>query len=288
MKNKNRTHYWYFLLVVLVLISTGSAQQKQKQQGNKPSLYSTLWALTAVEYDASTSTVYKSAMLLLKAASEDTTWSAALEQKHDLSDPTISISLIPAVVLDVDETVLSNAQFFAKLMRDDEQIARQSFDNWVAEANATALSGVIEYIKEAKHLGIAVIYVTNRACKKRDGNNDPCPQRTDTIKNLVKAGLPPLGPDDLVLLRNQQTDWTGDKSIRRAFICEKYRILQVFGDNLGDFAPKLGASGMTPDQRKEEIKQYQDKWGSKWFMLPNPIYGTWLNALGDDPDEYLK
>lgn len=283
MTYKNRTHHWYILLFVLALILTGCAQQQRN-----PSLYSTLWALTAVEYDASTSTVYKSAMKQLDAANANTTWTAALEQKQDLSDTTISTRLIPAVVLDIDETVLSNAPFFARLMSEDEQIDRGSFDNWVAEARAVALSGVIDYVKEAKRQGIAVIYVTNRVCRKRDGNDDPCPQRTDTIANLVSAGLPPLGPDDLVLLRNQQTGWTGDKNIRRSFICEKYRILQIFGDTLGDFAPKLGASGITPDQRKEQAKQYQDKWGSKWFMLPNPIYGTWLNTLGDEPEAYLK
>ena len=279
---RNRLHLSYILLFIVIL--TGCAQQ----QGGNPSLYSTLWALTSAEYEASTSTVYKSAKLQLAQVKADTTWTAALEQKQDLSDPTISSSLLPAVVLDIDETVLSNAPYFARLMSEDEQIARGSFDNWVAEARATALSGVIEYIKEAKRQGIAVIYLTNRACRKRTDNDDPCPQRTDTIANLENAGLPPLGSDDLVLLRNQQTGWTGEKSIRRSFICEKYRILQIFGDNLGDFAPKLGTSGMTPDQRKEEIKQYQDKWGSKWFMLPNPIYGAWLNALGEDPEEYLN
>lgn len=277
-----RTYLTYILLFALIL--TGCAQQ----QGGNPSLYSTLWALTAAEYEASTSTVYKSAMLQLAQAKADTTWTAALEQKQNLNDRSVSSTLIPAVVLDIDETVLSNALYFARLMSDDEEIARGSFDNWVAEARATALSGVIEYIKEAKRQGVAVIYLTNRACRKRADNDDPCPQRTDTIANLENAGLPPLGPDDLVLLRNQQTGWTGEKSIRRSFICENYRILQIFGDNLGDFAPKLGASGLTPNQRKEESKQYQDKWGSKWFMLPNPIYGAWLNALGDDPEAYLK
>lgn len=269
-------------LLVITLLGSGYANQ------DKSGLNSTLWTLTAAEYEASCLTVYKSALLQLDKAMADTTWTAALEQKQDLTDPNISPKLIPAVVLDIDETVLSNAPFFARLASDDEQIARASFDDWVAEATAPALSGVIEYIKEVKRHGIAVIYVTNRACRKRADNNDPCPQRTDTMANLVNAGLPPLGPDDLVLLRNQQTDWTGEKSVRRSYICEKYRILQIFGDNLGDFAPKLGTRGMSPQQRKAENMQYQDKWGSKWFMLPNPIYGAWLNALGDEPEEYLK
>ena len=29
-------------------------------------------------------------------------------------------------------------------------------------------------------------------------------------------------------------------------------------------------------------------WGRKWFALPNPLYGSWLRALGDDPADHLE
>jgi len=257
-------------------------------QVQHPNLNGTLYVLTSAEYEAATRTVYQSAKRSLAAAKADMTWSAALEQKQDLTDPKVGATLKPAVVLDIDETVLNNSPFFARLMREDEPIARGSWDAWIAEHRAIALGGVIDYIREAKRQGIAVVYLTNRACRERPGSDAPCPQRTDTIANLLEAGLPELGPDDLVLLRNQQPGWDGDKSKRRAFVCENYRILQLFGDNLGDFAPGSGGPGATPDERRAATAQYQDNWGSKWFMLPNPMYGPWLNILGDEPEAYLS
>ena len=266
----------------LVLLATSCAQP------HHPNLNSTLYALTSAEYEAATRTVYESAARSLTEAKRDATWTAALEQRQDLNDLKVQKALKPAIVLDIDETVLNNSPFFARLMRDDEPIARQSWDGWVAEHRATALAGVVDYIREAKRQGIAVVYLTNRACRKRPGSDEPCPQRSDTITNLLEAGLPPLGPDDLVLLRNQQPGWDRDKSKRRAFVCKNYRILQIFGDNLGDFAPGNGGPGATLDQRRAAIAQYQDKWGSKWFMLPNPMYGPWLTILGNDPEAYLE
>ena len=268
----------------LVLLVTGCAQPHHQN------LNSTLYALTSAEYEAATRTVYESAKRTLAEAKADATWTAALEQRQDLNDPKVQETLTPAVILDIDETVLNNAPYFGRIIRDQKRVATGTWDAWVAERRATALKGVIDYVREAKRQGIAIVYLTNRACRKRPGSDAACPQRTDTIANLRDAGLPELGPDDLVLLRNQQPGWDRDKGKRRAFVCERYRILQIFGDNLGDFAPAPGIEdiGITPDQRRAAISQYHDNWGSKWFMLPNPMYGPWLNILSDDPEAYLE
>ncbi len=268
----------------LVLLVTSCANSRH------PNLNSTLYALTSAEYEAATRTVYESAKQSLAEAKADLTWTAALEQRQDLNDPKVQETLEPAVILDIDETVLNNALYFARIIRDEKRVATGTWDAWVAEHRAKALGGVVEYVREAKRQGIAVVYLTNRVCRKRPGSDAPCPQRSDTIANLKEAGLPALGPDDLVLLRNQQPGWDRDKGKRRALVCENYRILQIFGDNLGDFAPAPGSGdrGVTPEQRRATIAQYQDKWGSKWFMLPNPMYGPWLNILGNDPESYLE
>ena len=275
----HKTNYW-----TLVLLVTSCAQPRH------PNLNSVLWALTSAEYEAATRTVYESAARSLAEAKADATWTAALEQRQNLNDPKVQAALKPAVILDIDETVLNNAPYFARIIRDEKRVATGTWDAWVAEHRAKALAGVIDYVREAKRQGIAVVYLTNRACRKRPGSDASCPQRSDTIVNLQEAGLPALGPDDLVLLRNQQPGWDRDKGKRRAFVCENYRILQIFGDNLGDFAPAPGNrdSTPTPDQRRAMIAQYHDKWGSKWFMLPNPMYGPWLNILGNDPEAYLS
>ena len=279
-----KIHKTSYCMLVLLVASCANSRH--------PNLNSTLWALTSAEYEAATRTVYESATRTLAQAKADATWTAALEQRQDLNDPKVQEALKPAVILDIDETVLNNAPYFARIIRDEKRVATGTWDGWVAEHRAEALGGVIDYVREVKRQGIAVVYLTNRACRKRPGSDAPCPQRSDTIANLKEAGLPALGPDDLVLLRNQQPGWDRDKRKRRAFVCKNYRILQIFGDNLGDFAPTPAPGsedrGITPAQRHAAIAQYQDKWGSKWFMLPNPMYGAWLNILGDDPEVYLK
>jgi acid phosphatase len=43
---------------------------------------------------------------------------------------------------------------------------------------------------------------------------------------------------------------------------------------------------LAPDKRIEEARKYHDRFGSKWFLLPNPVYGSWESVLynRDDPD----
>ena len=61
-------------------------------------------------------------------------------------------------------------------------------------------------------------------------------------------------------------------------------MLLIIGDNLNDFT--TGSRG-TPEERRAVIERHRLYWGSKWFMLPNPLYGGWVSAtLGeDDPPE---
>lgn len=47
--------------------------------------------------------------------------------------------------------------------------------------------------------------------------------------------LPDPATLDTVLTRKEMTDWTSDKSTRRAFVAKGCRILLLLGDDLGDF-----------------------------------------------------
>ena len=63
-----------------------------------------LWVKHAAEYPAITMQVYQSAQADLPAFIADTTWSA-------MPGHPVNPELPPAVVLDVDETVVSNVEF---------------------------------------------------------------------------------------------------------------------------------------------------------------------------------
>ena len=75
-------------------------------------LTSTLWVRTAAEYRAASLQTYNTALQTIDRAVGDPGWTAALEQTGDCAD------LPPAVVMDVDETVLDNARYQAQTVLD--------------------------------------------------------------------------------------------------------------------------------------------------------------------------
>ncbi len=36
---------------------------------------------------------------------------------------------------------------------------------------------------------------------------------------------------------------------------------------------------MSLEEQRNASAQYLDYWGERWFMLPNPVYGVWEDAL---------
>ena len=49
----------------------------------------------------------------------------------------------------------------------------------------------------------------------------------------------------------------------------------MVGDHLRDF---VAVENFSREQRRAVTFEYADRWGEKWFMLPNPIYGSWVAA----------
>jgi predicted secreted acid phosphatase len=52
-----------------------------------------------------------------------------------------------------------------------------------------------------------------------------------------------------------------------------------FGDQVGDLV-QIDAN--TPDGRRAAVAPYQAWIGERWFVLPNPMYGSWEPALYDN------
>ena len=90
-----------------------------------------------------------------------------------------------------------------------------------------------------------------------------------------------------ILLKNEFMDWGSEKKSRRKYISEKYRIIMLFGDDLGDFISEV-KKDITPKNRKEIAKIYKANWGTKWFIISNPMYGSWQRILKPPQHEYLQ
>jgi len=225
-------------------------------------LNAVLWMQTAAEYRANSVAVYRGAQAWLGPALADTAWSA---------EPAQTVrggfgALPPAVVLDADETVLDNSAYQARLVARDTVYDGRTWAAWVAEERAGAVPGALDYAREAERRGVRVVYLTNRRAD----------EEASTARTLEALGFP-VADGDAVLTRGERPEWVAsDKGPRRAFVAARYRVVQYVGDNLGDF---VSGENATVEARAALAASYEGFWGTRWFMLANPTYGSWEGAL---------
>lgn len=225
-------------------------------------LNATLWTQTGAEYEASALQAYELAGMMLEWALREPSWTASLEQLEAGGYE----ELPPAVILDVDETVLDNSPYQARLLLDDQEFATESWNDWVREARAEPVPGALEFTRAAADRGVTVFYVTNRNHVVEEPTRD----------NLAATGFPLRDDVDVLLTRDELPDWGSDKGTRRATVARDFRVLLLVGDNLGDFLDGVRAD---PAQRAAMLRERGGWWGRRWIMLPNPQYGSWEGAL---------
>ena len=128
-----------------------------------------LWVQTSAEFWALASTTYNSAQVALEQAKSQKMWSAALEQQPGYEN------LPPAVILDLDETVLDNSASEGQLVLDRTVYSQDTWSAWVHRVAATAIPGAQSFIASAEKNGVKVFFVTNRSLSEQE----------DTLKNLA-------------------------------------------------------------------------------------------------------
>ena len=223
------------------------------------------WSQTAIEHDLIYLQTYRDAQSLLLAALHDQHWDAL--GKADRIAPLKGLK--PAVILDVDETVLDNSPFAARMVKSGAEYNEADWAAWCKEARARALPGAVEFTRFAARHGVAVIYISNRA-KDLD---------QATLANLRQAGFPVSGPQALLGLGTvvDGCEQAGsEKGCRRQLIARHYRVLMQFGDQIGDFVDVIAN---TADGRRQAVADYLPWVGTRWFVLPNATYGSWESAL---------
>ena len=223
---------------------------------------SLVWFRTSVEYRATSLQAYRLAALMLDRALADRTWTAALEQTGDFA------SKPPAVILDVDETVLDNSESEERHIREGTVYSEARWAEWCSERKAAPIPGALEFTRAAAAKGVAVFYVTNRDRALEQATRD----------NLAKHGFP-LDPGlDTVLTRAERPEWAAsEKSPRRSRVAQDFRILLLIGDDFGDF---VAGARVTLAERRALLDAHAAMWGVKWIALPNPLYGSWKTAAG--------
>ncbi len=227
-------------------------------------LNATLWVQKAVEHDLVFREIYRNAQEKLLDALNDPTWSALPEDDR----PAAAGDRSPAVILDVDEAVLDNSPYEARLIRSGEEFSEFSWSTWCREEIAEPLPGAVEFTRFAADHGVAVYYISNRA------------QDLDqaTLSNLRSAGFP-VANDHVFLglgtVVKGCEQYGSDKGCRRQLVGRSHRVLMQFGDQIGDFVDVVAN---TPTGRADAVRPYLDWIGERWWVLPNPLYGSWEPA----------
>jgi acid phosphatase len=146
-----------------------------------------------------------------------------------------------AIVLDIDETSLSNLEYE---LRTNFCYTSESWAEFVAEASAPALEPTLDLYNYAREQGVAVFFVTGRRERFRE----------DTARNLRAAGY-----TDWQRLYLKANDYdlpsaaTYKTASRQEIVDEGYTIVLNMGDQPSDLHGGLA---------KHAVK------------LPNPFYGV--------------
>jgi acid phosphatase len=134
-----------------------------------------------------------------------------------------------AVVLDIDETALTNYQEMAGA---DYGYNSTDFNAWVLTAQAPAIPGTLRLYREATRLGVSVFFIT--------GRKDT--QRAATEQNLKSAGY--TGWQGLILRSPSQAKEATiafKSEARQTIVDAGYRIILSVGDQFSDLTGKPAA-----------------------------------------------
>jgi len=161
-----------------------------------------------------------------------------------------------AVILDADETVIDNSQYQRELwLAGKTGFDEALWSDWVSRAAAPPLAGASEFLDLVHRLGGKIAIVTNRSLPSCDV----------TRTNFTKQDL----PYDVMLCKDKD----GDKNPRFNAVAQggtvlgPVKVILWVGDNIRDF-PGLDQAARLDAGRLSEF-------GTRFFLLPNPMYGSW-------------
>lgn len=169
--------------------------------------------------------------------------------------------LPPAIIVDIDETILDNSPYEAQCILGNFKYPHK-WDEWCLLAKAKPIPGSLEFLNYAYSKKVKIFYITNRKEHLKQA----------TIKNLIEAGFPDVSEETVMTYIN-----TSSKESRRRKVREKYEVLMLFGDNLIDFTDDWTRKSVA--ERMLIIDSLCSRFGSEYFVLPNPMYGDWESAI---------
>lgn len=184
------------------------------------------------------------------------------------------------VVLDIDETTLDNSWYFYQCSSLAANPA--DFSHFVTiPQKSQALPGVVAFTQLVHQLGGYVSLISNRDGSYVDQSGITALQATiDNLKQQYVIF------DQVILANNKKSKHPADKNPRFNAVMHgcydanemvwsnklpAHTVIAYFGDNIQDFPEFKQASAYAlPDNTQQFAK-----FGDGYFILPNPLYGSW-------------
>ena len=172
----------------------------------------------------------------------------------------------PAVIVDLDETMIDNSAYQAWAAQQQLPFTDATWSQWTHAKQALAIPGAVDFARYIDSHGGTIFYVSNRAEQDRQATAD----------NLRALGFPSISSETLLLNTS-----TSNKQARFDSIKNKgYQVVVYVGDNLNDFGQATWHKDNV--QRRNFVAENHDKFGTEFFLLPNPSYGDWESGLSPD------
>lgn len=170
----------------------------------------------------------------------------------------------PAIVIDLDETILNNIPLVAMGLYQGFDFTEwgEKWQEWVEAAKAELIPGSKDFLNYADQHGFAIFYISNRLQETHDL----------TIENLVKMDLPQVTNDNVLLWGDM-----GTKKERRQRIQEDFEIVLLIGNSLYDLSSEFIQDSV--EQQHEVVVKKAKEFGDRFILLPNSAYGDyWIDA----------
>jgi 5'-nucleotidase (lipoprotein e(P4) family) len=191
----------------------------------------------------------------------------------------VSPSFVPcgskplAVILDVDETALQNLGAEYDQAAHGRGYDQARWERWeqTGADKVAPMPGADEALRAVRAAGVTPVFISNRMAA----------HALFTERALNQAGLGPAEHGKTLFL--QGDDGLGSaKDSRRARVAERFCVVAMAGDQLGDFSDQFNARGLSVPERRRAAAAFGGKWGAGWFMLSNPVYGPSLRGGLDE------
>jgi 5'-nucleotidase (lipoprotein e(P4) family) len=176
-----------------------------------------------------------------------------------------------AVIVDIDETVLDNSPYQITAVKNGRTFDQNEWKAWTDMASAKASPGALEFLRMAKDATCEVFYITNRDIR----------ERATTLKNLSDLGFPDADEAHLLLM-----DGSSDKTERRARVRATHDVVLLVGDQLRDFDERF--KDRSVNDGKAVVDAMADSLSKYFILLPNPMYGTYRDAIQGKGSEVEK